>query len=299
MKKKVQPEGKAIKKKKSILKKWWFWFIIVLLFLVAVMSLGGSEETSKEVVTLEEVGGFAQWKANGFEEVVRTDIIVQLPVVPKEVNNYAVTLGPLGTDVIVIMQEDESPANTWDWLMNAQPFIDGEDEAYFKATLAYTGITTEGEKKYPVFIISDTEPYVTSVDQSTENTVTEIPLTETPVVTQEPISTTEPEETLVTYSFVGQSGDYYYLPEGTAGDGEFCVKISNITDSTFDFAIYENGNLIFKHHTAEITGEYTGTYYGQQYTLDFFWSQPGVIEVYGFDTVAGMEFVNMEYLGVG
>lgn len=84
------------------------------------------------------------------------------------------------------------------------------------------------------------------------------------------------------------------------------VHISGITETSFNFAIYEahdatgEQKLIFKSHTAEFTGDgTTAAYYGNQYTLQFSFpdghnSLPKVTEmkVSGFSPVEGILFVN-------
>lgn len=84
------------------------------------------------------------------------------------------------------------------------------------------------------------------------------------------------------------------------------VHISGVTETSFDFAIYEvhdatgEQKLIFKSHTAEFTGDgTTAAYYGKEYTLQFSFpdghgSLPKVTEmkVSGFSPVEGILFVN-------
>lgn len=47
------------------------------------------------------------------------------------------------------------------------------------------------------------------------------------------------------------------------------MVISNVTDSQFDFEIYDVEGLCFKHHTAVAISEDTARYYGDKYTLTF------------------------------
>lgn len=101
----------------------------------------------------------------------------------------------------------------------------------------------------------------------------------------------------VFYYFEGQPGMYYDFSNGSE-DIIYSVEIYNITDTTFDFCIKKYDTLIFKRHTAQITGDSTGTYYGKQYTLTFWWSDPGTVSISGFDTVEGLDFINNEYYGV-
>lgn len=113
----------------------------------------------ESVLSIDEVGGFEEWRKSGFQQMVRTDLIVQLPVTPREANNYAVLIGEFALDIIVIMQEDMAPVKEWDWLIHAAPLVEGEDKAYFKATLAYTGRNTDDGYEYPIFIVSNVKEY--------------------------------------------------------------------------------------------------------------------------------------------
>lgn len=171
--KEVQPivQQQKIKRYKPFYKKIWFWIVIVLVFIAFTVFWGGNsdstESTSKglntekqknaEVESLEFSAGFDKWKESGFPGRVRTDIIVTLPVSPKEGNTYAVQIGTLYEPLIVIMQEDENDVRDWEWLTNAQPFDKDTEKAYFKVTLSYVG--QHPEKDLPVFIVSDIESY--------------------------------------------------------------------------------------------------------------------------------------------
>lgn len=105
------------------------------------------------------------------------------------------------------------------------------------------------------------------------------------------------EEPEIFYEFFVSEGRYYDFSNGSENI-VYSVEIYNVTDTTFDFCIYENDTIIFKRHTAEITSSCTGTYYGNQYTLDFSWRDPGTVSVRGFDVVEGLEFINNAYYGV-
>ena len=156
---------------KPIYKRVWFWVLLVIALLMIIVNISGGkddpkeakkstavEKESAEVKSLEDAGGFGQWKEDGFPGMVHTDIIIALPVTPREVNNYAVGIGALAPATIIIMQEDESVVKDWEWLMDAQPFEEGGDRAYFKATLKYVGQTPD-EDDLPVFVANDIESY--------------------------------------------------------------------------------------------------------------------------------------------
>lgn len=98
------------------------------------------------------------------------------------------------------------------------------------------------------------------------------------------------------YTFIGTNGRYFDFSNGSE-DVALSVEISNFTENTFDFVIYEYNSVIFKHHTAEITSECSGTYYGQQYTLYFTWTDGGVLEISGFEPVEGVTFTSPDYYG--
>lgn len=166
----INDSGHPKKVHKPFFKKIWFWLLVVIVLILGgnVIKGGGSEKETLKVKAddgentvvdlIEDVGGYGNWKSNGYKERVRTDITVKLPVTQREVNNYCVLIGALEQSPIVIMQENESPVQDWDWLMNAQPFEDGGDEAYFKVTLEYLGQSPD-EEDLPVFIVSDIESY--------------------------------------------------------------------------------------------------------------------------------------------
>lgn len=64
------------------------------------------------------------------------------------------------------------------------------------------------------------------------------------------------------------------------------MVISNVTDSQFDFEIYDVEGLCFKHHTAVAISEDTARYYGDKYTLTFGLDTQG-ISVDGCDDIIG------------
>ena len=110
--------------------------------------------------------GFADWKADGFEESVKTDITVPYPVTNIDTNTYAVYIGTGKINVGVIMQRDEAAIADWDWLMNAKPDPDTQ-EYYFNCTLTYADQTV-GDSKLPLFVISDVKDLNGSVSTQSE-----------------------------------------------------------------------------------------------------------------------------------
>lgn len=95
--------------------------------------------------------------------------------------------------------------------------------------------------------------------------------------------------------FIGTKGSYIDFTYGGDSSSK-SVQISNITDSSFDFVIYDGNDVIFRPHTAVIDDFDRGTYYGQQYTVFFFWNSSTELVVQGFDEVGGLTFINTEYL---
>ena len=96
-------------------------------------------------------------------------------------------------------------------------------------------------------------------------------------------------------------------------DDYYEINISNITDTSFDFAIYlvdgvtGSEDLMFRKHTAVFTGDgTTAAFYGNEYTLlftfpDYHSAYPDVtdIEVSGFDPIEGVTFMNNGIPGHG
>ena len=86
-----------------------------------------------------------------------------------------------------------------------------------------------------------------------------------------------------------------YIP-----DRKEYMVISNVTDSQFDFEIYDVEGLCFKHHTAVAISEDTARYYGDKYTLTFGLDTQG-ISVDGCDDIIGSDafFIYEEWLDDG
>ena len=98
-----------------------------------------------------------------------------------------------------------------------------------------------------------------------------------------------------------------YKMAADLGDGIYCeIDISNITDTSFDFTVYEvneseeTRSMIFKTHTAVFQGDgTTAVYNGKEYTLNFTFpdyhtSLPHVtdMEVTGFALLEGETYMN-------
>lgn len=152
-------------KKKSKLKRILLGIGILLgimIILAFVASSGGEEEendnkggseATEEIKTLEEVGGFAQWKKDGFPGNVRADISVDFPLGNTDKNSYGFYIGTGGVNFGIIMQEDEKPVKEWEWLIKAEPYEE-TGKAYFNGVIEYLG-PYDGDDEIPVFLISD------------------------------------------------------------------------------------------------------------------------------------------------
>lgn len=139
--------------------------IAVILFMIP-----REDHTNTDLAKVVELSsftnGFADWKADGFEESVKTDITVPYPVTNTDTNTYAVYIGTGKINVGVIMQRDEAAIADWDWLMNAQPDPDTQ-EYYFNCTLTYANQTV-GDSMLPLFVISDVKDLNGSVSTQSE-----------------------------------------------------------------------------------------------------------------------------------
>lgn len=128
----------------------------------------------------------------------------------------------------------------------------------------------------------------------------------------ESVKELESEETGVKAKVKMHAGTYfdeiiYTWASGEAESSPYCeFDISNVTDTSFDFAIYQRESdtsgrsLIFKKHTAVFTGDgMEAVYNGEQYTIRFSFPDerqafPDVVDmkVSGFGPVEGATFVN-------
>ena len=140
--------------------------VIVIILFVIPREDHTNTDLAKVVELSSFTNGFADWKADGFEESVKTDITVPYPVTNTDTNTYAVYIGTGKINVGVIMQRDEAAIADWDWLMNAKPDPDTQ-EYYFNCTLTYADQTV-GDSKLPLFVISDVKDLNGSVSTQSE-----------------------------------------------------------------------------------------------------------------------------------
>lgn len=140
--------------------------VIVIILFVIPRKDHTNTDLAKVVELSSFTNGFADWKADGFEESVKTDITVPYPVTNIDTNTYAVYIGTGKINVGVIMQRDEAAIADWDWLMNAKPDPDTQ-EYYFNCTLTYADQTV-GDSKLPLFVISDVKNLNGSVSTQSE-----------------------------------------------------------------------------------------------------------------------------------
>ena len=100
------------------------------------------------------------------------------------------------------------------------------------------------------------------------------------------------------FPFVGIEGIYYDYSNGSGDPDLLNVRISDMTDTTFGFAIYQGEEIIFMPNTAEITGDTTGVYHGVEYTVYFSWPDVGTVYISGFQPAEGAAFINNAYYQV-
>lgn len=93
---------------------------------------------------------------------------------------------------------------------------------------------------------------------------------------------------------VSPTAGYCYIPD----EKEYMI-ISNVTDSQFDFEIYNVDGLCFKHHTAVAISNERAYYNGKQYKLTFDMDEEGIV-VNGFDVIGpDAYFTYEEYIDNG
>lgn len=187
-----------------------------------------------------------------------------------------------------------------------------------KETLTPTATETPEETIISPELETSGETTITPKEQKVPEETTATPteketpsVTATPTEKETPAEPTEPENGGEAVSANVQ------MYEGTYGDSVtytglpspdvYCViEISKVTDTSFDFAVYqvtsETGakDLIFRQHTAIFTGDGTqAVYNGKEYTLQFTFPDnhealPDVtdIEVSGFAPLEGHTYVN-------
>lgn len=100
------------------------------------------------------------------------------------------------------------------------------------------------------------------------------------------------------YTFIGVEGVYNDFTYGSAYSSEIYIYISDMTEDTFWFVIFNGDDPIFAHNMAEITGDNTAVFNGTQYTLNFTWNGEAELSITGFPQTENMTFINNSYLQV-
>lgn len=187
-----------------------------------------------------------------------------------------------------------------------------------KADNKVTSESTVDEKEKPKVTpeaIKPTKlPTETSIPTPTESSSTEeesTPQAEKPEEEESQTSTQTPSKP-VTAKIQVYEGTYfddcvYRDADKEEYSGTYCnVIISNVTDSSFDFTVYDldsntgEKKLIFRTHTAEFIGDGTeAAYYGKEYNLkftfpDYHEAHPAAadMEISGFQPLEGHTYVN-------
>lgn len=170
-------------------------------------------------------------------------------------------------------------------------------------------VTPEAEENETTSETMQTEePRQPASDEQQQETVKEPPVLQENEETPKTDSETSEgvPATVILYE-----GTYFaeevYKMAADLGDGIYCeIDISNITDTSFDFTVYEVNeseeprSMIFKTHTAVFQGDgTTAVYNGKEYTLNFTFpdyhtSLPHVtdMEVTGFALLEGETYMN-------
>lgn len=178
----------------------------------------------------------------------------------------------------------------------------------------------EPKEEVPVVTPEAEENETTSETMQTEETRQPASDEQQQETVKEPPVLQENEETPKTDSETSEGvpatvilyeGTYFaeevYKMAADLGDGIYCeIDISNITDTSFDFTVYEvneseeTRSMIFKTHMAVFQGDgTTAVYNGKEYTLNFTFpdyhtSLPHVtdMEVTGFALLEGETYMN-------
>lgn len=170
-------------------------------------------------------------------------------------------------------------------------------------------VTPEAEENETTSETMQTEePRQPASDEQQQETVKEPPVLQENEETPKTDSETSEgvPATVILYE-----GTYFaeevYKMAADLGDGIYCeIDISNITDTSFDFTVYEvneseeTRSMIFKTHMAVFQGDgTTAVYNGKEYTLNFTFpdyhtSLPHVtdMEVTGFALLEGETYMN-------
>lgn len=138
---------------------WIILYSIILGLIIKFLLTDTVEGSSQTVNTVQSLEAYANWKEEGFPGTARADFKVTYPLNNRDANNFAVLMGPLSTDIGIIMQEDEEPVKNWQWIGE-----DTQGEISYTGDFEYLGVSND-ENAYPVFLISSVE----KVDQTGEN----------------------------------------------------------------------------------------------------------------------------------
>lgn len=100
--------------------------------------------------------------------------------------------------------------------------------------------------------------------------------------------------------YEGTYWDKRHLGDNDLNLKNYCeVVISNVTNTSFDFAVYEvdketeNRKIIFLKNTAVFTEEGTkADFYGKEYTLNFTFQSITEIKISGFKPLEGNTYLN-------
>lgn len=204
----------------------------------------------------------------------------------------------------VIQPEEEEPRVTPVIVKETLTSEKTEDTEASKSGKSEEKDTSQNqEKKDPVI----SKP--SQGNESTENSSSQEEPSKSEEKKEEQFSKTEVQG--VPAAVILYEGTYFaeevYKMAAELGDGIYCeIDVSNITDTSFDFTVYEvneleeTRNMIFKTHTAVFQGDgTTAVYNGKEYTLNFTFpdyhtSLPHVtdMEVTGFAPLEGETYMN-------
>lgn len=202
----------------------------------------------------------------------------------------------------VIQPEEEEPRVTPVIVKETLTSEKTEDTEASKSGKSEEKDTSQNqEKKDPVI----SKP--SQGNESTENSSSQEEPSKSEEKKEEQSSQTEVQG--VPATVILYEGTYFaeevYRTSADGSGGSYCeIDVSNITDTSFDFTVYEvdglDRSMIFKTHTAVFQGDgTTAVYNGKEYTLNFTFpdyhtSLPHVtdMEVTGFAPLEGETYMN-------
>lgn len=259
-------------------------------------------DLAKVVELSSFANGFADWKADGFEESVKTDITVPYPVTNTDTNTYAVYIGTGKINVGVIMQRDEAAIADWDWLMNAQPDPDTQ-EYYFNCTLTYADQTV-GDSKLPLFVISDVKDLNSGVSarNATQNEIQDQDMARDQNADTDMEEQKIPAEIDIAKYVGGKPDDLLQVCDMLSADDS-----ETYSDGSEDIIVKVNDGMIsgFKLETEKYPVNFAGTSIGDDF-IDIsdeelakygysYYGDDGYETVYSYkDQMAGVMFENDE-----